>query len=50
MTTGAPGTAANWCLEEAAMKEVWRWKFEPLRATSRQVDQTCYITFNFRLR
>ena len=50
VTRVQPVQKGNARLEEAAMKEVWRWKFEPLRATSRQVDQTCYITFNFRLR
>jgi outer membrane biosynthesis protein TonB len=45
-----PVQKGNAKLEEAAMKEVWFWKFEPLRLTSRQQDQTCYIVFNFRLR
>lgn len=45
-----PTQRGNLRLEEAAMREVWRWKFEPLRVTSIQRDQTCLITFNFRLR
>jgi TonB family protein len=36
-------------LEEAALKEVRFWKFESLGITQPQVDQTCTITFNFRL-
>jgi TonB family protein len=50
VTRVRPVQRGNARLEEAAMKEVWQWKFEPLRANSRQVDQMCYITFNFRLR
>lgn len=37
-------------LEEAAMKEVRLWTFEPLKPLVVQKDQTCVITFNFRLR
>ncbi|MEK6570636.1 MAG: energy transducer TonB [Bacteroidota bacterium] len=36
-------------LEEAAIKEVRFWKFEPLSISQPQVDQTCTITFNFKL-
>ncbi|MGB9772448.1 MAG: energy transducer TonB [Bacteroidota bacterium] len=37
-------------LEQAAMKKVRLWKFEPLPASLPQVDQTCKITFYFRLK
>jgi len=37
-------------LEEAAMKEVRFWKFEPLDFTQPQIDQTCVIIFNFKLK
>ena len=37
-------------LEEAGMKEVRFWKFEPLSSTQPQIDQTCTITFNFKLK
>lgn len=44
-----PAQKGNTKLEEAAMKEVRLWMFEPLRASSPQRDQTCIITFNFTL-
>jgi len=45
-----PSQKGNMKLEEAAMKETRLWKFEPLRASSPQRDQTCLVTFNFELR
>lgn len=45
-----PTQKGNIRLEEAALREVRFWKFEPLRATAPQVDQSCLITFNFQLR
>ncbi len=45
-----PYQKANTRLEDAAIDEVRLWRFEPLRASSPQIDQTCLITFNFRLR
>ena len=45
-----PAQKGNTKLEEAAMKEVRLWMFEPLRQSSPQRDQTCIITFNFTLR
>jgi len=44
-----PIQKANQKLEEAAMQRVRFWKFEPLAASQPQVDQTCTITFNFKL-
>lgn len=37
-------------LEEAALKEVRFWKFEPLDITQPQIDQTCTIVFTFKLK
>ena len=37
-------------LEEAGMKEVRFWKFEPLSVTQPQIDQNCTVTFNFKLK
>jgi TonB family protein len=45
-----PVQKGNARLEEAAMKEVRRWIFEPLPPTVSQNTQLCIITFNFRLR
>jgi TonB family protein len=45
-----PVQKGNARLEEAAMKEVRRWVFEPLPPTVSQNTQLCIITFNFRLR
>ena len=45
-----PIQKANSKLEEAALKEVRFWKFEPLASIHPQVEQTCTITFNFLLR
>ncbi|MBI4535579.1 MAG: hypothetical protein HY708_04820 [Ignavibacteriae bacterium] len=44
-----PAQKGNTRLEEAAMKKVRLWMFEALKRSSPQVDQTCVITFNFRL-
>lgn len=45
-----PAQKANTRLEDAAMKELRYWKFEPLRSSAPQVDQTCIVTFNFKLK
>ena len=45
-----PYQKADRRLEEAAIKQVRLWRFDPLRADQPQVDQTCVITFLFRLR
>ena len=45
-----PAQKGNTRLEEAAMKEVRFWKFEQLRKSSPQRDQTGVVTFNFQLR
>lgn len=45
-----PVRKANTQLENAAMKELRYWKFEPLRSSAPQIDQTCIVTFNFKLR
>lgn len=45
-----PAQKGNTKLEEAAMKEVRLWRFEPLKRSMPQADQVCVITFNFRLR
>ncbi|PIU44919.1 MAG: hypothetical protein COS95_06500 [Ignavibacteriales bacterium CG07_land_8_20_14_0_80_59_12] len=37
-------------LEEAALTKVRLWRFEPLAPSLPQVDQSCVITFEFRLR
>lgn len=44
-----PAQKGNTRLEDAAMKEVRLWRFEPLKRSSPQRDQHCVITFNFRL-
>lgn len=44
-----PAQKGNTKLEEAAMKAVRLWRFEPLRRSAPQRDQLCTITFNFRL-
>jgi TonB family protein len=36
-------------LEDAAMKELRFWRFEPLRSAQLQVEQPCVVTFLFRL-
>jgi outer membrane biosynthesis protein TonB len=45
-----PVQKANTKLEEAALREVRHWIFEPLPQAIPQKEQTCVITFNFRLR
>jgi TonB family protein len=45
-----PIQKANEKLEDAAMTKVRFWKFEPLNSSQPQLDQTCTITFNFKLR
>ncbi len=45
-----PARKSNFVLEAAAMKAVRLWRFEPLTPESPQVDQTCLISFLFRLR
>jgi TonB family protein len=41
---------ANARLEEAGIREVRKWRFEPLPRSVKQRDQKCLITFNFRLK
>ncbi len=45
-----PAQKANTAMEEAALKEVRFWKFEPLRSSQPQQEQTCVVTFLFTLR
>ena len=45
-----PAQKADSRLEEAAIKEVRYWRFEPLKPSQPQVDQTCEITFLFTLK
>lgn len=45
-----PAQKADSRLEEAALKEVRYWRFEPLKGSQPQVDQTCEITFLFTLK
>jgi outer membrane biosynthesis protein TonB len=45
-----PSQKGNTRLEEAAMKEVRLWRFEPLKSSVPQREQACVIAFNFRLR
>ncbi|MEX1139478.1 MAG: energy transducer TonB [Bacteroidota bacterium] len=45
-----PAQKANTAMEDAAMKEVRFWKFEPLRVSQPQQEQTCVVTFLFTLR
>ena len=45
-----PMQKVNARLEEAAMKAVRSWKFETLPPTLAQADQTCTITFQFKLK
>lgn len=44
-----PAQKANARLEEAAMKELRKWRFEPLARKLPQKDQRCIVTFNFKL-
>jgi len=45
-----PAQRANLQLENAAIKELRLWLFEPLPPTAPQVEQTCVVSFLFRLR
>jgi hypothetical protein len=45
-----PTQKANRLLEEAAMKAVQYWKFESLGLSLSQVEQSCVITFYFKLK
>jgi len=45
-----PAQKANTKLEDAAMKEVRLWKFEPLRSSQPQREQSCTVTFLFTLK
>jgi outer membrane biosynthesis protein TonB len=45
-----PAQKANTKLEDAAMKEVRFWKFEPLRQSQPQREQSCIVTFLFTLK
>lgn len=45
-----PAQKANTELENAAMRELRYWKFEPLRRSAPQADQSCVVTFLFRLK
>jgi TonB family protein len=44
-----PAQKANARLEDAAMRELRRWRFEPLPRTLPQREQRCVVTFNFKL-
>lgn len=44
-----PAKKGNTRLEEAAMREVRSWRFEPLRVSQPQIDQKCEIIFLFTL-
>ena len=37
-------------LENAAIKEVWLWRFQSLQYTQPALDQVCTITFNFKVK
>ncbi|MCX6133786.1 MAG: hypothetical protein NTU47_08240 [Ignavibacteriales bacterium] len=45
-----PAQKADSRLEEAALKEVRFWRFEPLKTSQPQVNQTCEISFLFTLK
>ncbi len=45
-----PAQKGNSKLENAAMRELRYWKFEQLRVSVPQIDQTCVVTFNFKLK
>jgi hypothetical protein len=45
-----PAQKADSRLEDAALKEVRYWRFEPLKPSQPQVDQTCEISFLFTLK
>jgi outer membrane biosynthesis protein TonB len=45
-----PAQKANTKLEDAAIKDVRFWKFEPLRQSQPQREQSCIVTFLFTLK
>jgi len=45
-----PAQRANARLEDAAMRELRLWRFEPLPSGAPQVDQSCVVSFQFRLK
>jgi TonB family protein len=45
-----PQQKANRLLEETAMRAIQSWKFEPLGSSLPQVEQSCIITFSFKLK
>jgi TonB family protein len=45
-----PEQKANRLLEETAMKAIRSWKFEPLGQSLPQVEQSCIISFSFKLK
>jgi TonB family protein len=45
-----PVQKADRALEDAAMKTIRLWKFEPLGASMSQVEQSCVVTFYFKLK
>jgi hypothetical protein len=45
-----PRQKGNTQLENAAMKELRYWKFEPLSSSASQIDQSCVVTFLFKLK
>jgi outer membrane biosynthesis protein TonB len=45
-----PVQKANRLMEEAAMKAVRYWKFESLGSSLAQEEQSCVITFFFKLK
>lgn len=48
--TVQPAQKANAQLENAAMKEIRFWKFDALKPDQPQIDQTCVVTFLFKLK
>ncbi len=45
-----PVQKGNTRLENAALRRVRLWKFEPLQSAQPQVEQTAIVTFNFKLK
>lgn len=45
-----PAQKGNTTLEDVAMKEVRFWKFEPLRSSQPQLEQSAIVTFLFTLK
>ncbi len=45
-----PAQKANNELENAAMRQLRYWKFEPLRRSAPQIDQSCVVSFLFKLK